>query len=62
MELISKSKKRYPLHRKLKKLGLEYKATENVIYMPIGTTEEELPQTVLELRKQFGYSVTFKIS
>ena len=60
-KLISKSKKRYPLHRKLKKLGVEYKALENVIYMPLGTTEEELPEVVKTLRANYGYSVTFKI-
>ena len=62
MELISKSKKRYPLHRKLKKLGIEYKARQSVIYMPIGTEEKDLPQVVKVLRACYGYSVTFKIS
>jgi hypothetical protein len=62
MELISKSKKRYKYHRKLKKLDIEYNARENVIYMPIGTEESDLPEAVKHLRACYGYSVTFKIS
>lgn len=60
--LKSKSKKRYKHHRKLKKLSIDYKAIENVIYMPLGTKEEDLPEVVKHLRKEYGYSVTFKIS
>lgn len=61
MELKSKSSKRYYLHSKLKKLGLEFNAYDNVIYVPYGTEEKDLPEIVKKLRTEFGYSVTSKI-
>lgn len=61
MALKSKSPKRYHLHSKLKKLNIAYDPYGNVVWMPLGTEEADLPNVVLKLRENHGYSVSFKI-
>lgn len=61
MTTISKSRARYKYHRKLRKLGIEYDTIINTIYVPYGTSHEELVEPILILMREFGYSVTSKI-
>jgi hypothetical protein len=61
MTIISKARARYKYHRKLRKLGIEYDTTINTIYVPYGTTHEELAEPILILMRVYGYSVTSKI-
>lgn len=59
--LKSKSTKRYYLHTKLKKLGVEFNALQNTIYVPYGTEESELHPLVKRMREDFGYTITSRI-
>ena len=59
--ITAKDRRRYKLHHRLRKQGVEIKTADRTIFVNCNETEETLPKDVKELRNKFGYSIQKRI-